>query len=236
MAKDNHKQLFNHKLLQKRIDRFGFPADLESRRGVIGKWVKALHAKKLDYLGETALHGEFLTEIFGAMLGYHMPVQDECEVWNLQAEKMTSEGGGTADGALGFFQVEDSDRIIAPIELKGARQNLDTALGKEETPVQQGWRYANYVENCKWVIVSNYKETRIYNTSKTPQSYERFLLEDLEQEEVFKRFYYLLCKDHFLSEQGPSKTDLALNETSKFEEEITDKLYKKWKILLMPMI
>lgn len=59
--------------------------------------------------------------------------------------------------------------MIAPIELKGAKDDLDRpAPGRKESAVDQGWRYANYTADCKWVIVPNYREIRLYQTSKTP--------------------------------------------------------------------
>jgi len=80
--------------------------------------------------------------------------------------------------------------VIAPIELKGSKNDLDRAVsGRKESAVDQGWRYANYTPNCKWVIVSNYRELRLYQTSKTPAYYERFVTTELKDLETFKRFY-----------------------------------------------
>src|SRR6202044_2639019 len=56
-------------------------------------------------------------------------------------------------------------RVLVPIELEGARQDLDRSGGRALTPVQQAWDYANHSPGCRFIIVSNYKETRLYSTA-----------------------------------------------------------------------
>lgn len=112
-------------------------------------------------------------------------------------------------GALGVFIAGSPGVVYAPIELKGAKQDLDREMARGYTPVQQGFRYANENPDCHWVIVSNYRETRVFNVNKTPQSYERFLLEDLDDEAEFKRFFFVLCRDNFLPASLDHKSAIA---------------------------
>ena len=105
--------------------------------------------------------------------------------------------GGSADGAIGFFSKGHS-RVVAPIELKGATQFLEHANGRSLTPIQQGWDYANKTPESSWIIVSNYRETRLYSKSSGQAAYELFRLEELEDENGFLRFVALLGRDAVL--------------------------------------
>ncbi|MDB9311958.1 Eco57I restriction-modification methylase domain-containing protein [Spirulina sp. CS-785/01] len=157
----------------------------------------------------------------------------------MHAETAIADGGGSADAALGRFTGVTPDRklqgkIVAPIELKGAKIDLDKPGSKKgESPVDQGWRYANYTPDCQWVIVSNYRELRLYQTGKTPAYYEQFFLEDLLDFEAFKRFYFLLSRLNFLppekSPDSPSRIDRLMSESSDAEEEVTKELYRQYK-------
>ncbi len=236
------KPLFHEKTLSKAMAGFAFPSDMDTRRAVVARWITSLERGTLDVIKEVSLHGEFLRDIFGEVLGYRSVIQGEGEAWTLHAEAHISDGGGSADGALGFFTATESaskatrlkGRIVAPIELKGAVNNLDRpASGRTESAVEQGWRYANYTEGCKWVLVSNYREIRLYRTSKTPAFYERFKLSDLADETVFRRFYFLLCAENFLPLEsrpdGDSRVDALLRESDNAEEAITKALYAEYK-------
>ena len=142
-------------------------------------------------------------------------------------------GGKSVDGALGFFRHGEPGRVLVPIELKPVRQDLDRSGGRALTPVQQAWDYANHSPGCKFVIVSNYKETRLYSTARTPDVCETFLLEDLATIEQFKRFYYLLARERLL---GPapdvrSPVETLLDSSAKAEREVTNQLYVEYRDL-----
>ncbi|MGB3612607.1 MAG: hypothetical protein WBA10_02350, partial [Elainellaceae cyanobacterium] len=232
--------LFNQKTVENAVEGFSFPLDLARRHQVIQEWIASLHSGKLVEVKEVSLHGQFLNDIFQTVLGYGSIIQSDR--WELHAEQTIADGGGSADGAIGLFsattgvkgRIKLQGRVIAPIELKGAKNDLDRAAGgRHESAVDQGWRYANYTANCRWVIVSNYREIRLYQTSKTPAYYERFHLEDLEDIEAFKRFYYVLCRDNFLPNSvdvaARSRTDELLVESDNADEKVTKKLYQDYK-------
>jgi len=237
-----YKPLFHEKTLARAVRNYAFPADLDARQAVIQKWIETINSRTLEDVKEVSLHGEFLRDIFGTVLGYASVIQGEGKTWTLHAEATISDGGGSADGALGFFTAKETlrggvklaGRVIAPIELKGVRNDLDRpAPGRNESAVDQGWRYVNYTPNCQWLIVSNYRELRLYRTSKTPAYYERFLLTDLADAETFRRFYFLLCAGNFLPVgEGPeaqSRIVLLLKESDGAEAAITRDLYAEYK-------
>ena len=74
--------------------------------------------------------------------------------------------GGSADSAIGFFEkakgkAKDRSHVVAPIGLKGASQFLEHAKGRSLTPIQQGWDYAYETPESRWIILANYRETRL---------------------------------------------------------------------------
>jgi type I restriction-modification system DNA methylase subunit len=248
MPSRSTNKLFHDKTLRKAIESFAFPDDIEAKHRKLGKWIETLNKGTLDKMKEVSLHGDFLHGVFQDILGYRSAIAAEGDVWEISAEETIADGGGSADGALGFFTATENKhggvklvgRVIAPIELKGATADLDRpAPGRKESPVDQGWRYANYTRDCKWVIVSNYRETRLYQTTRTPSYYESFRLLDMAELEVFKRFYFLLCRENFLPRQNKSGAkstiDQLLVESGKVELDITEKLYQEYKQLRLDL-
>lgn len=239
--------LFHRQTLNKALLAFTFPPDLALRHQKIQPWIATLKTGTLNQVKEVSLHGDFLKDTFQEILGYRSVIQGGGKSWELHAEQAISEGGGSADGALGFFtavegkkgKVKLQGRVVAPIELKGAKDDLDRpAPGRKESAVEQGWRYANYTPDCRWVIVSNYRELRLYQTSKTPAYYERFLLTELADIEAFKRFYFLLCRQNFLPKtpQELSATDQLLAASNEAQEEITKQLYSEYKDVRLSLV
>jgi type I restriction-modification system DNA methylase subunit len=247
MATQQANALFHTKTLNKALKAFTFPPDLAVRHHKIQQWIAALKTGTLNQVKEVSLHGDFLKDTFQEVLGYRSVIQGGGKSWELHAEQAISDGGGSADGALGFFtavegkkgKVKLQGRVVAPIELKGAKDDLDRpAPGRKESAVEQGWRYANYTPDCRWVIVSNYRELRLYQTSKTPAYYERFLLTELADIEAFKRFYFLLCRQNFLPKtpQELSAIDQLLAASNEAQEEITKQLYSEYKDVRLSLV
>jgi type I restriction-modification system DNA methylase subunit len=247
MATQQANALFHTKTLNKALKAFTFPPDLAVRHQKIQQWIATLKTGTLNQVKEVSLHGDFLKDTFQEVLGYRSVIQGGGKSWELHAEQAISDGGGSADGALGFFtavegkkgKVKLQGRVVAPIELKGAKDDLDRpAPGRKESAVEQGWRYANYTPDCRWVIVSNYRELRLYQTSKTPAYYERFLLTELADIEAFKRFYFLLCRQNFLPKtpQELSATDQLLAASNEAQEEITKQLYSEYKDVRLSLV
>ncbi|MEG4850286.1 Eco57I restriction-modification methylase domain-containing protein [Microcoleus sp. B5-D4] len=249
MTNRSTRALFHSKTLNTALRAFSFPQDMEVRHQKLGRWIAALKTGTLDEVKEVSLHGSFINDIFQDVLGYCSVIQGAGKAWEINAEQTISDGGGSADGAIGFFTaagnpkgkaVSLQGKVIAPIELKGAKNDLDRpASGRSESAVDQGWRYANYTPDCRWIIVSNYRELRLYHTNKTPAYYEQFFLADLADIEAFKRFYFLLCRRNFLpknQEQTVSVIDRLLKDSDEAQEEITNKLYQEYKAIRLALV
>lgn len=250
MTNRSTRALFHGKTLNTALRAFSFPQDMEVRRQKLEKWIAALQTGTLDEIKEISLHGSFINDIFQDVLGYCSVIQGAAKAWEINAEQTISDGGGSADGAIGFFTAADNpkgksvslqSKVVAPIELKGAKNDLDRAAsGRSESAVDQGWRYANYTPDCRWIIVSNYRELRLYHTNKTPAYYEQFFLTDLADIEAFKRFYFLLCRRNFLPSSTQAQTvsaiDRLLKDSDQAQEEITNKLYQEYKAIRLDLV
>lgn len=222
--------LFHPRVLRARLAQHPFPADLDSRRARLAPWIARLHSGELATTNEVQLHGPFLQRVFGDVLGYRTWDQPS-PGFDLHQE-VPIFGGKQVDGALGWFGGGTS-RIHAPIELKGAGQPLDAAGSRAQTPVEQAWGYANRTTGCRWILVSNYRETRLYSTAHSMEDYESFQLSDLEQDAPFRRFWMLLSRDSLLpaAPGGRSYADELLDASAKEQDEVTGKLYRDYRKL-----
>ncbi|MBE9232953.1 class I SAM-dependent DNA methyltransferase, partial [Cuspidothrix issatschenkoi LEGE 03284] len=152
MSQQISNALFQKKAVKNALGNFKFPPDLAERHQIIIKWVAALNSSTLDKISEVSLQGNFLKEIFQDVLGYRSVIDGGGKNWELYPEKNIAEGGGFADAALGYFTVTENKKgqvklqgqVVAPIELKGTKNNLDRAAsGRDKSAVDQGWHYAN---------------------------------------------------------------------------------------------
>jgi type I restriction-modification system DNA methylase subunit len=230
MSREHHIPLVHPRLVRERVA--SLPPGIFARHEPgIAVWLGHLQSGALDATKEVSLQGGFLERVFGDMLGYSTMATARTGEWELVAEKSV-QSGGQADGALGFFS-QSTSRIVAPIELKGAAQFLDHAKGRALTPIQQGWDYANKTPHSRWVIVSNYRETRLYSKSHGQAAYELFRLEDLASEAGFLRFVALLGRDAILGGPNPSRSPLSelVLASERTEREITAKLYQEFRTL-----
>jgi hypothetical protein len=134
MTNRSTRALFHSKTLNTALRAFSFPQDMEVRRQKLGTWIAALKTGTLDEVKEVSLHGSFINDIFQDVLGYRSVIQGAGKAWEINAEQTISDGGGSADGAIGFFTAADNPKgkavslqgkVIAPIELKGAKNDLD---------------------------------------------------------------------------------------------------------------
>jgi type I restriction-modification system DNA methylase subunit len=224
--------LFNRKILQNRIATFNFPTDgeLKDKLAVVDKWQKSLKDSDLGKTKEKSVQGLFLQKFFNEILGYTDKASGESE-YNLIAEPKTEVDAQKADGSLGFFNATEKT-TKAILELKDAKTQLDKKQqGREKgyTPIEQAYLYATKFDRCDWIIVSNFREVRIYNKQRTQDYYEKFDVLELHQEDEFKRFYYLLYKSNLISKEGKSVIDELFEKTDKQQEDISKEFYNKFK-------
>ncbi|MFH1469604.1 MAG: N-6 DNA methylase [Pseudomonadota bacterium] len=222
--------LFHPRLLRDRLARHVFPPDLDTRRERLTPWIERLRSGQLAAANEVQLHGPFLQGVFGGVLGYRTWDQPS-PGFDLHQE-VPVRGGKQVDGAIGWFGA-GADRIHIPIELKGASKSLDAAGSRALTPVQQAWDYANRTSGCRWIIVSNYRETRLYSSAHSMEDYEVVRLDDLDRDDAFRRFWLLLSRASILPDApgGRAYLDEMLAASAKVQDEVTGKLYQDYRKL-----
>ena len=228
--------LFNQKMLAKKAEE---EVDLSKhnfseRRKALNKWINNLENGVLDKSKEEEFQGEFLYDIFTTVLRA-VNKSDGKNEWNLERETKTKLDGQKADGVLGFFDADGKKDVRAVIELKGAKVSLDVRqkrTGDTRTPVEQAFNYApKYGKNCQWVIVSNYKEIRLYRSNDMTE-YQVFFLEKLKDDLEFKKFIYILSFYALVgTEKKKAKTIELSEEYQKNQAEIEKKFYNEYKAI-----
>ena len=206
--------------------------NLKEKRKFLNKWINMEKIGTLYTSKEEALQGEFLLNIFSNLLNA-VNVTDGKDEWNLERETKTEIDGQKADGVLGFFDKKGNKDVRAVIELKGPTINLDSKLSKDKyarTPVEQAFGYApKYGASCQWVIVSNFKEIRLYR-SNSMLNYQVFYLEKLKDDLEFKKFVYLLSFESLVGTENEKSKSLKLSEEyQKKQIEIEKKFYNLYK-------
>lgn len=215
--------LFNKKTINKHLgnEQPISPEHLD----VINNWALQIKNGTLANLNEIEVHASFTSQIMCKLLGYS--AVGEADNYTVAREYPVARG--KVDIAIGTFCGDkNKDIVIAPFELKGAKNNLDAMMsGRHKTPVQQAFDYARDIKNAKWVLLSNYVELRLYAVSETSLVYEKFLFEDLANPVEYAKFQLLLCSENFLS----GKTEQLLKESESADKDISEKLYEDYKVL-----
>lgn len=223
-----YQPLFNSKWLAQRAGSQPTPPE---HKKLLVDWAATIRDQSIFDQNETAIAGAFVRRFLVELLGYR-PFGNEAS-WTIEDQKRI--GRGAADAALGHFDAAGTNRIIAPVELKGAdTRDLDAIMpGRHKSPVQQVWEYAMDTPGCQFLLVSNMVEIRLYAVGHTRQVYERFdILELADSDAAYRRFRLLLAADRLLT----GETAKLLQESAQAEKEVTQKLYrdyKTWRINLL---
>ena len=226
---NNTPKIFNERLVNGYLNKFtrdDIP-DFDKKFGEIKLWCDSA----IRDIKEVAIQGTFMTRVFNQVLGYK-EIVDIGDCYNQERENTTVLDSTEADGALGFFhKAEKRKDVRAVVELKGAKIDLDKRQSRHnyQTPVEQGFGYANKNgSKCGWVIVCNYVELRLYKSTSSLE-YEVFDMLKMNDEKEFLRFYFFLCKDNLICENGKSVIDKLYDENEAADKDITDRFYKTYK-------
>ncbi len=232
------KHIFNRKKLNsilkhKSIDDLAGELTPEKLHEIISNWNFLTIKGILDKKGEISIQDSFLKDFFGTILQYKS-LSESPDEWFFEREKSTISDASRSDGALGFFSNKSKHDVRVAVELKSANTNLDrkqARKGSNYTPVEQAFMYANkFGKNCKWIIVSNYKEIRFYNSSSMNE-YEVFSTENLKKEEDLKKFLYLLHRERLIKKDDDSTIDKLYKENVAEQEKISKGFYKQYRQL-----
>ena len=227
-----YNTLFPTKYLQDRLHLSALNVeDMKEKQSVVERWKYEIDTKSIYTKKEEQLQSDFLNDIFGKVLGY--AYERGLDELNLEKEQKSKTDGTKPDGVLGYLTADNKD-IRVVIELKDAYTNLDHKQNRKNdsrTPVEQAFSYVSKCGGkCKWVIVSNFVEIRLYPANDS-SVYQSFNIVDLIKSEKFKEFYALLAKDNLFIQRGNSKVDDLLKVKIEADENITNEFYGVYKNL-----
>src|SRR6056297_388635 len=225
--------LFNKKILEQRIKNY-FVNNGDEKLRKIRSWQDNL--QNIKGLNEIRLQSSFLKAIFENILGYeNTPQKNE---WTMEIQCSTDIDAKFPDGILGFYKRVNGKEVKdhrAVIELKGPQVSLDKDQKREgstyKSPVDQAFSYTNKLDGCRWVIVSNFIETRLYKVGRSKEYYEVFHLDELGDKVKFKKFHYLISRENLITRNGKSQTMELSETTHKRHEDISVEFYNLYKDL-----
>lgn len=158
---------------------------------------------------EEQYQGEFLLDLFVAILGYTKNPQPN---FNLTTEYKNVKDSKKADGAIVI-----NEKVIAVIELKGTDT---TDLGKIES---QAFGYKNNQPDCNYIITSNFEKIRFYIDNAI--EYIEFNLFKLKKSE-FDVLYLILGCNNLANHLAKRIKEESLSQ----EDQITKSLYKDYSL------
>ena len=223
-----YNRIFKESFIEYKLESFEISKEeLSEKKVKIQDFINFIKSGKIKDYNEEQLQARFATEVFEKTLGYKDSLN---ETWEYELERKTDVDGQKPDIVLGEF-TSDESKVMAVVELKDFKYyDLDkkqNRVGDKRTPVEQGFGYApKFGGNCRWVLISNFNEIRLYDKNDENQ-YERFYIEDLEDDLEFKRFLYLLSKENILDRKLDNLIDLKIKEEEKIEREF----YTKYKTI-----
>lgn len=227
-----YNALFSEKYLKEKLslETLVVP-DIDDRLAALRGWVKEVETRSIYSKKEEQLQSDFLNDVFGKVLGY--AYERGLSEYNLEKEEKSQTDGTKPDGVLGYLTSDETKNDIrVVIELKDAFTNLDHRQNRKNdnrTPVEQAFSYVSKSGgNCKWVIVSNFVEIRVY-PSNDSSAYQKFMVKDLAKPDVLKTFYALLAKDRLFVPKGESIIDELLKNKIDADAKITKRFYEDYK-------
>jgi len=222
--------------LDTRIKTFlSYVKGIEEKRAAIDKWRRAFESGKILKRKEESIKSDYIQDIFNKVLGYSFSLTGS---WHLEKELKTQFDGKTPDASLGYFSHDSHDKVTedvrAVVEIKGPQVNLDKKQNRKNfagSPVEQGFSYAYRIgEKCKWVIVTNFLELRLYRASDI-NKYQSFTLSELSQADKFQEFLFFLYEGQLFHEKEDSQIErLYLNRQAE-QKTISGTFYAEYHAL-----
>ena len=218
------KPLFHPEVIRQHLRSFTLPESVDHARPKLKHWADLITSGKADTFKETALLPEFITDIFGLVLGYSGPAGPR-DTFTLLRETHVEVDGQFADAALGRFTSE-SKKFVVAVEGKGTRDPLERPFaGRRMSAVDQAYRYAINLP-CDWIIVTSMRETRLYHKGSNQQTYERFETARLSTDAaLLRRFVFLLGAARVVPEQGESHLHALLRDSESVGRKLTNEFY-----------
>ena len=222
------KPLFRPDALTPHLQAFAPSSQSLEKREVVKKWAELLTGGGGKSFGEQQLLPDFVTDVFCGLLGYTRPA-DNPEHYTRAREKYVEVDGKFADAVLGEFSKNEDDKPIVALEGKGPNDPLDRPYaGRKRSAVEQGYNYAINLP-CDWIIVTSMRETRLYHKGSDQQTYERFMITELaENDAVFNKFVVLLASERVVPANGRCHFYELIEASEKVGRNLTKEYYLRY--------
>jgi hypothetical protein len=205
-----NNNLFNLSLLKK------FAGDKEFR----------LTVSKLEFINkhiQMVENGDFKSEVSSYLYFYDFlkKILNYNREENILFDEKQDIGRGKSEFALKY-----DDKKFMVIELKDQNTDLDKSQSRvndKRTPVDQAFDYAQHSGDINWIMVSNFKEFRLYNWKKKSNKFICFNYEDLLDKDLFSYFMVAFSSKSHIKKEYPKK---LLKDTLIIEKKLESNFYK----------
>lgn len=171
------------------------------------------HIKKIDenhFVGEESEYSYFERHFLNEILGFDLD-------HDIKRHAGVDEGRGSIE-----FILKDGERKFMGVELKPQTKKLDYPQYRtNETPVEQAIRYARDNWDVDWILLSNFKEFRLYNWH-TKRLHVSFEVHELTDKKIFNNFMLCFSKESHVN----SKYIDELSDTIMVDKDIAEGFYK----------
>jgi hypothetical protein len=220
------KRLLREEALDMRLDE----EEMKKAHDILVRWAELESSGRLSSFSEAQMQGDFLTQVFGDVLGYTGFLEGSENWHRIQHETVY---GHQPDAILGIFKATDvkgKRKPSAIVELKGSCKHLDRDRSNGRTAVEQCWDYlVDMPSTCRWGITTNIVSFRLYERSSTRRAYEHFSLQSLRDFEKFKQFYVLFHRQGLIeSITGPPRAATLLKQSTERQRQVSDELYETY--------
>lgn len=219
------RPLFRPDAIRPHHTAFVLPPHAEADRAKLQHWRKLIESGKADQLNETKLLPDFLTDIFGELLGYTGAASGG-DRYTISREENVAVDGKVADAVLGDF-TPAGQRFVVAVEGKGTKDPLDRPFaGRKKSAVDQALGYAVNLK-CDWYIVTSMRQTRLYHKGADQSTYEVFNTVDLATDEhQLRKFVFLLGAERVVNAGGFCHLPELLKSSEKIGRELMGTCYE----------
>lgn len=192
---------------------------LKKDQKIILRWAKALDGEWAN-TKETELTNPFYEQVLIKILGYKEGPDNS---YTMAYENHTKSSAQKPDVILGNFTAQSHDQPQALIEMESPYTPLDA----HNQGVEQAFSYqSQYDQPVRWIIASNFRETRIYD--RTREHVEIFYIKKLAHDiKELKKFIFFLGAKSIVNSNKTEKNSLekAVENNVADQKQISTKFY-----------
>jgi hypothetical protein len=137
---------------------------------------------RLPRESESRVEQSFNEQLFARILGYRTLLSHDSLPYHLRPKNYAAIARRYDDFSLGTFWGDERDLVTATAEFKDPGTDLDapqTDRKEKLTSVEQAFRAARGFPSCAWVIVSNFRDLRLYHVDDASEPLIRLDLHEI---------------------------------------------------------